>query len=180
MSATSADASSLGIAVDVADCVDMVWPSSRVLTRQRHGAKRKPNETLASIFGEDPQRGGAPFTRTNTPGTCVRGLLWRGRGIFPRFSFLSPNFRLSIDREPGSITAMSRDPTRLTHLHESEHAVRAAMQKLKSLYLKYLSFTITYKTFYSNYIQASFSHGLNTFSAILLVYRQLLGAVHIS
>ena len=46
------------------------------------------------------------------------------------------------------MTAMSRDPNRLTHLHESEHAVRAAMQKLKSVYLKYPSFTITYKTSY--------------------------------
>lgn len=71
-----------------------------------------------------------------------------GGGIFPRYSFLSPNCRHSIDREPGSMTAMSRDPNRLTHLHESEHAVRAAMQKLKSVYLKYPSFTITYKTSY--------------------------------
>ena len=135
MSATSADASSLGIAVDAADCVDIVWPSSRVLTRQRHGAKRKPNETLTAIFEENPQRDGAPSLRQTLQILMSVAFSRGGGGIFPRFSFLSPNFRHSIDREPGSIAAMSRDPTRLTHLHESEHAVRAAMQKLKLLYL---------------------------------------------
>jgi len=148
MSATSADASSLGIAVDAADCVDIVWPSSRVLTRQRHGAKRKPNATLAVFFGKPPKGTDHPLSALTLQVLVSVAFSGGGGGISPRFSFLSPICRHSIDREPGSITAMSRDPNRLTHLHESEHAVRAAMQKLKSLYLESSSFTITYKTSY--------------------------------
>lgn len=91
-----------------------------------------------------------------------------GGGIFPRFSFLSPDCRHSIDREPGSITAMSRDPTRLTHLHESEHAVRAAMQKLILVYIKSSLFTTSYRNYHKKYIGPLF---LYTFYEILTTSR---------